>query len=382
MSSTELRGRSLRRRLALWMLVSTVTTIIVFAIALYVAFVIEEHEPDDEAGELEEEGEEEESAAAEAGEQMLFAIAIAGPFALAAAVGGALWLSRRALAPLDEVIRAARAISSTDLHRRLELPRERDEIHALVLELNGLFERLERGFDALGRYAVDASHELRTPLAVVVSELDVALRRPRSAAEWETVATRARGEARRLTRLVESLLALARAEGPRERERILDLRELVDLLLIGLVDQAASVRIALSRAAEGGEAPAWVRGDSDALDAAVRNLVVNAMSYGPPGTAVRVSVGSEGEGFAVTVDDAGPGVPHAERDAIFEPMRRASAIGVDRNREGHGLGLAIARRIVTHHGGTIRVEDSPAGGARFVLWLPRSSSTGSAHDTT
>jgi signal transduction histidine kinase len=367
MNATVPARHSLRRRLAGWMLVSTLLTMLVFTGVLYLAFVIEDGEADD-AEEDEEEGAE--SAVDEAAEQMLLAVAIAGPFALVAAVGGALWLSRRALAPLDDVIRAARAITSADLHRRLELPRERDEIHALVVELNGLFERLQHGFDALGRYAVDASHELRTPLAVVVSELDVALRRPRTAAEWEPVAERVRGELRRLTRLVESLLALARADGPSACERRFDLREQVDMLLMGLADQARGWQIELSRVAQGGDSPSWVRGDPDAIDAALRNLIMNAMQYSPAGGVVVVAVDTDADGVSVIVDDGGAGVPPDDREAIFQPMRRGRARVVDRNGEGHGLGLAIAARIVDGHRGRLWVEGSPAGGARFVMTLP------------
>lgn len=355
--------RTLRARLARWMLLSTLVTLAVFASALFVAFALEQ---DDEPVA---DGTAAEPLSEEAGEQMMVALAIAAPLALLAAVGGAALLSRRALAPLDAVIATARSISPGDLHTRLELPPHRDELHALVTELNALFERLQLGFEALGRHAVDAAHELRTPLAVMAAELDVAVRKPRSEVQWRSVAGRTRGEIGRLSRLVESLLALARADGPLERALRMDLRETVDGVLSAMCAQADAEAVSLCTHAGGGDGPCWLRGDPDAIDAAIRNLVTNAIQHSPCGARVDVSVLRHGEGFEVVVDDQGPGVALDEQELIFQPLRRGTQPREDRNPRGHGLGLAIAARIAWRHGGDIRVERSPRGGARFVMRL-------------
>ncbi len=360
---------SLHAGVAIWMVVSTLFTLVTFASAFYVALRVEAATADSPSA-----AEGSDPLASETSEQMLVALLVTAPLALSVAIGGAVVLSRRALAPLDTVIRAARSVTASGLDRRLPLPRRRDELYVLIEEFNELFARLEKGFGALSRYAADASHELRTPLAVVASELDIALRRPRTAAEWEAAAQKSLLETRRLARLVDSLLALARADGPLGRTERFDLREQVDQVLSSVAEQAAAHGLELTPAAEGGDEPTWIEGDSDALPTAVRNVVDNAIRYTPAGGRVRVGVSCGLDDVSVTVDDTGPGVPAAEREAIFSPLCRghepSARRAAERNPDGHGLGLAIARRIVERHGGSLRVEDAPEGGARFVIRLP------------
>jgi signal transduction histidine kinase len=355
------------------MVVSTLFTLVTFAGAFYAALRVEAARADVPSA-----LERNDPASSETSEQMLVALLITAPLALTVAIGGAVVLSRRALAPLDIVIRAARSVTASGLDRRLPLPRRRDELYVLIEELNELFGRLEEGFGALSRYAADASHELRTPLAVVANELDIALRRTRTAAEWEEAARKSLRETRRLARLVDSLLALARADGPLGRSERFDLREQVDQVLSSLGEQATANGLELTPAAEGGDEPAWIEGDSDALPTAVRNVVDNAIRYTPAGGRVRVGVSCGRDDVSVIVDDTGPGVPADEREAIFSPLCRGHAPSArraaERNPDGHGLGLAIARRIVERHGGNLRVEDAPGAGARFVIRLPRTRS--------
>ncbi len=359
-------ARSLHRSLAVWMMASTIFTLAAFAGALYVAFRLEEagkpSEAIDETKELSEQG----------SEQMMVAMLIAAPLALAVAVGGAIILSRRALAPLEAVIRGARNITASKLSERLALPRRRDELYVLIEEFNRLFARLEQGFAALSRYAADASHELRTPLAVVAAELDVSLLRPRTAEEWERAAQKSLQEIRQLARLVDSLLELARAEGPLERSVQFDIREPVDQLLARVADQASANGLILSYA-EGGDQPIYVDGDPDALAIAIRNLVDNALRYTPRGGRVRIHLTNEHRQVRLSVEDSGPGVPIKEREAIFTPLARGASKGLDRNPEGYGLGLAIARRIVERHGGSLSVEDAEGGGAKFLIQVPVAS---------
>jgi signal transduction histidine kinase len=359
---------SLHAGVATWMVVSTLFTLVTFAGAFYAALRVEAATVDVPSAA---EGDD----PRETSEQMLVALLITAPLALSVAIGGAVVLSRRALAPLDTVIRAARSVTASRLDRRLPLPRRRDELYVLIEEFNQLFARLEDGFGALSRYAADASHELRTPLAVVANELDIALRRPRTVAEWEAAAQKSLGETRRLARLVDSLLALARADGPLGRLHRFDLREQVDQVVSSVTEQAAANGIELRPAADGGDEPAWIEGDSDALSTAVRNVVDNAIRYTPAGGRVRVGVEGGRDDVTVTVEDTGPGVPADERDVIFSPLSRGLAQGArraaERNPDGHGLGLAIARRIVERHGGSLHVEDAPEAGARFVMRTPR-----------
>jgi len=356
-------ARSLHRSLAVWMMASTIFTLAAFAGALYVAFRFEE------AGKQSEAIDETTALSEQASEQMMVAMLIAAPLALAVAVGGAIMLSRRALAPLEAVIRGARSITASKLSERLALPRRRDELYVLIEEFNRLFARLEQGFAALSRYAADASHELRTPLAVVAAELDVSLLRPRTPEEWERAAQKSLQEIRQLARLVDSLLDLARAEGPLERSVQFDIREPVDQLLARTAEQASANGLILSYA-EGSDQPIYVDGDPDALAIAIRNLVDNALRYTPRGGRVRVHLTSEQSQVRLSVEDSGPGVPSKEREAIFTPLARGASKVIDRKPEGYGLGLAIARRIVERHGGSLSVEAAEGGGARFLIQVP------------
>src|SRR6185436_16264275 len=197
--------RSLRSRVALWMFVATFLSLTLFAIAAYIVVRVEESI----------ERSDPEVAIEASRRQVLTPLAIAAPVALALSTVGALWLSRRALAPVDRVIAAAREITVANLDRRIEVPARDDELRTLVVALNDLLDRIERGHRALAMFAADASHELRTPIAAICSELEVALRRPRLPEEWEQSAYTALTELRRLARVVDSLLRFARADAAR-----------------------------------------------------------------------------------------------------------------------------------------------------------------------
>ena len=270
-------------------------------------------------------------------------------------------------------------MGARDLHRRLQLPSNDPELAELVTALNKLFERLESGFGALERYASDASHELRTPLAVVASELEVALRHERSSAQWEQVAETALDEVQRLTRLVEALLALARLDGlPPDDTVSLDVHEAAEEVVARMVPQANTAELSLTLDASTGES-LRVLANADALASSLTSLLTNALRYTPRGGKVRVSVERASEDrIDLVVDDSGPGVPNAERETIFEPFARGSASRTAEERDGKsggvGLGLAMVRRVAERHGGTVRVDASPLGGARFTLSLPKAPS--------
>jgi signal transduction histidine kinase len=204
---------------------------------------------------------------------------------------------------------------------------------------------------------------------VVAAELDVSLLRPRTPEEWERAAQKSLQEIRQLARLVDSLLELARAEGPLERSEQFDIREPVDQLLARTAEQASANGLILSYA-EGGDQPIYVDGDPDALAIAIRNLVDNALRYTPRGGRVRVHLTSEQSQVRLAVEDSGPGVPSKEREAIFTPLARGVSKVNDRKPDGYGLGLAIARRIVERHGGSLLVEAAEDGGARFLIQVP------------
>ncbi len=362
--------RSLRGRLAWWMLSSTLFTLAVFAAIAYSQVVLESREPlGDDQGEAA-------GPVQDASEQVFHAMLLAAPLCLVLSVGGALWLSRRALSPLTRVISDASAMSPRDLKKRLAVPEHNDELRDLVLALNGLLGRLDQGFQALSSYAAAASHELRTPLAVIATELEVALRRPRSPEEWQCIAATSLDEARRLAKLVEALLDLARADVPSQEplERV-DLSELVDRAL------AVQAPRDLERVQGVGEhAAVWVNARPVLLLNAIQELVRNGLRYSPAPGGVRVTIERTGVSrVALHVDDCGPGVEPSEQLAIFEPFvrgqqGRAADRDIPEGQRGLGLGLAMVKRSVESCAGSVRVGRAPTGGARFTLQLTAAES--------
>jgi len=349
--------RSLRSRVALWMFVATFLSLTLFAIAAYIVVRVEESI----------ERSDPEVAIEASRRQVLTPLAIAAPVALALSTVGALWLSRRALAPVDRVIAAAREITVANLDRRIEVPARDDELRTLVVALNDLLDRIERGHRALAMFAADASHELRTPLAAICSELEVALRRARPPEEWEQSARTALAELRRLARVVDSLLRFARADAPGPTIA-------QDIELAGLVDDVTAMHASAAREA-GVELVArcdtdvHIAGDADMLSTAISNLVANAIRYTPRGGAITASIELADGAAHVHVDDTGRGLAPEELDAIFAPFARGTQ-GKSADAAGMGLGLPIARKIAERHGGAIAARNRPSGGARFSLRLP------------
>lgn len=368
------RRGSLGAWLAWWIGASTALSLLVFsataALVLYVDELRDAAEQDDDDDDEAEEPEEVEFPTETLLAQVLVAFAIAAPIGVALAIAGARWLTHRATRRIDAVIAAAARMSAEDLRERLPVSGADDELDALASALNALFARIEGGIAAQRQFAADASHELRSPLAVLSSTLEVARRRPRSAGEWEGLADRALDEVQRMSALVEALLQLARASGGVRRSPV----ELM-ARLAGPAERwaAAAARAEVQFAFAGPEALV-AHVDADALEIAIGNLVTNAIAYSPVHATVTLEVHEEPAWVEITVDDQGPGIPAGERERIFAPFVRATSPAADRTegRAGLGLGLAIARRIVESHEGTVTVREAPGGGARFLIGLPRS----------
>jgi signal transduction histidine kinase len=359
-------GGSIARRLALWIALCTGSSLLVFAVIAYLVVRDELAEQDDDSPA---------QMAIEVQAEVGHALLVAGPVVLVLALAGTVALTRRVLRPLDRVVAAAAAITARDLERRLPLPGATDELRTVVLAFNQLLERLQAGFDALGRFATEASHELRTPLTVIGTELEVMLQRPRAPGEWENSARACLDEVRHLTRLVEALLEMSRAEGE-DRAELADLDEVVAHVLSSVSARAAQRGISVSVTRDAVGAAAKVRGSHSALTSAVLNIVDNAIRYTAAGSEVTLTSVCTAEATLLHVDDAGPGIEGAELEKVFEPFTRGRAgRSADARAPGEqlgvGLGLAISRKILDLHGARVAIERSPAGGARFSIAFAR-----------
>jgi signal transduction histidine kinase len=275
----------------------------------------------------------------------------------------------RALAPVERMRRQVDAVTATTLADRLDEPATGDEISRLARTLNGMLGRLESAQATQRRFISDASHELKSPLATLRQYAELARAHPERVDERE-LGEVVLEEGGRLERLVQAMLVLARAdEGALRPERV-DV-DLDDLLLA----EAARVRGAGAIAVDTtGVQATRVRGDAALLAQLARNLVDNAARHARTGIALAVAPAADGSGNAViTVDDDGDGIPPAERDRVFDRFVRLDDARA-RDTGGSGLGLSIVREIAHAHGGGVRVEDAPSGGARLRVELPAAAS--------
>ena len=295
--------------------------------------------------------------------------AIALPLLLLIAGGGGYWLTRRGLAPLGSMGAQARRITSQNLNSRLEIGRAAEELTVLAASFNELLSRLDQSFDSMRRFVQDASHELRTPLAVIRSEADVSLSRERPAAEYRESLATIQQESQRLSRLVDDLLNLARADAGRVQLRVeeLYLNDLLAECCRSVQPLAAARQIDLQcQCAE--DVP--FRGDEVLLRRMVVNLLDNAVRYTPPGGRVQATLEAQGSDVRIRIADTGVGIaPEASRH-IFERFYRADPAR-NRQQDGFGLGLSIVKWIAESHHGGVELASQPGAGSTFTVRLAR-----------
>lgn len=280
-----------------------------------------------------------------------------GPAALLAASLLGYALAGAALRPVEAMRAEAEAVSGTDPGRRLPLPRAHDEVRRLGVTLNAMLGRLEGALERERSFVADASHELRTPIALMKTELELALRHPRSQDELEQALRSAADETDRLVRLAEDLLVLARSDQGR-----LALREepvTASALLAGVAERFGG-RVAVS-ASDGLD----LVGDEARLEQALGNLVDNALRHGA--APVELTATAANGAVELHVLDAGPGFPP---DFLPHAFERFSRPDESRSGPGTGLGLALARAIAVAHGGSAGAANRAARGADVWLSIP------------
>lgn len=271
------------------------------------------------------------------------------------------WLVRRALGPVERIRAQVDRITSSRLEDRVPVPATGDEISTLAVTMNSMLARLESAQAAQRSFVADASHELRSPLATLVAALEVAGDDP-TGRTWAQMSDLIGSETRRMQHLVDDLLLLSKSDdrGLRLLSVETDLDDVVGQearRLRETTDLQVRLRLEATR----------VIGDPDKLTQLVRNLADNAARYAV--RAVALSVAREGTVAVVLVEDDGPGIPPQDRERVLQRFVR---LDTSRSRQsgGSGLGLAIAREIARAHGGSVRVGESPLGGARLEVRLP------------
>ena len=287
-------------------------------------------------------------------------VVVGAPLVLGSILAGWL-LARRSLAPIDRLIRTASGVARTSRFATRFTVRTRDELGRLGATFNAMLESLETSYERERSFIGDVSHELRQPLTAITGEAELALQRPPDAALDRETLERIGERATALSALIDDLLLLARADaralgtGTGEVSESLAeasnaVRPLYPTVTLTVQVREETLTVAIS-------GPLLVR--------LFTNLVRNAMQAAR--SRVTATAARDGRDVVVTVDDDGPGIPEAARDRVF---RRFDRLPREQHYPGTGLGLAISAAMASVANGSIAVETSPSGGARFIVRLP------------
>jgi len=284
------------------------------------------------------------------------------PLALLAASLGGYALAAGALHPVELMRRRAAAVTPGE-PSNLPVPPAGDEVSRLAQTLNEMLARLQAAVEHERRFVADASHELRTPLALLRTELDLALRRPRSREELESALRSAADETQRLSRLADDLLLIARGDQGRLpiQRRVVAAEELLADATMRFANRAT----ALGRELRVSETELQVEADPLRVGQALANLVDNALTHGEGIVELRAE--ARGDFVELHVVDAGAGFPLEFRSRAFDRFSRADGA---RSRGGSGLGLSIVELVADAHGGSAGLSEPPSGGADVWISLP------------
>jgi heavy metal sensor kinase len=301
--------------------------------------------------------------------RFLGVLALLAPVTIIVAMWVVFTVTGKALSPLSSMVRRAEKITAERLSERLPVHDPTDDLGHAARVFNGLLQRLEDSFTQLKRFTSDASHELRTPLASMRSIGEVSLQNLHSSEEYREVIASMLEEVRRLTHLVDSLLAISRADSGQIAMQLssfscMDLiQEVIGVVGILAEDKRQTIRVT-------GSPEVAVTADRGILRQAILNLVDNAIKYSPQESEIVIEIQQgPGETAEVSITDEGPGIPQQEQQRIFDRFYRTDD-GRSRERGGTGLGLSIAKWAVEVHSGSVGVRRVEAGGSCFYVRLP------------
>ncbi len=274
---------------------------------------------------------------------------------------------KKAFSPVKKMVAVTRSITAEDLSLRLDPIHSQDEIGELADTLNGMIARLEQSFKQITQFSGDVSHELKTPLTVVKGEIEVALRKIRTAEDYQNVLKSGLEEIEKLQKIIGNLLLLARMDSQRDAIAFTTLA-LDEVLFevheeIYLFAEKKKMSLILTEVEQ-----VKVRGNRGLLKRLVYNLIANAIQYTAPGGEIRLSLQKEAAQVVCTISDTGIGIPEEALPFVFDRFYR-----VDPSRShktgGSGLGLAIVQKIVEVHEGQISVRSTVEQGTAFLVFL-------------
>jgi heavy metal sensor kinase len=301
-------------------------------------------------------------------EHLLSIFLILAPIVLFVSVAGGWFLSGMVLRPIRQISQLALKITAQNLDQQIPPRKVNDELGELITTINGMIKRLRASFDQMREFSVNVAHELKTPLTILKGESELALAKPISRAAGEKLATTYLEETVRMSRLVEDLLMLAKADAGQlvlqddnvpMANLVLDLFEDAQILCA-----TKELQVVLDANDQ-----AMVRGDTHRLRQLFRAILSNAVQYTDPGGKIHMRSKVGDHDLLVEIEDTGIGIPPESMEKIFQRFYRVEDAR-DHARGGSGLGLAIAKWIAEVHHGSISVRSTPGTGSCFTVRLP------------
>jgi len=285
------------------------------------------------------------------------------------------WLSARALAPVSRIIQGAERVGVRNLSRRLEVPRAKDELRRLTEHLNAMLDRIEASVKRITQFTADASHDLRTPLALIRTNAELVLRRPRSESEYREALHRILVTSEETTELIEQLLMLARADA-NVAELKMEPTELYKIVrAAGQKARMLAAGKGLRFSESGPPCSLTLLANAAALERLLLSVVDNAVKYTPPSGHVALVLSVQGSRAVIEVRDTGIGIAEQDLPHVFERFYRADQTR-SRETRGSGLGLSIAKWIAETHNGSIELRSRPGQGTMVIIRLPLTSEIG------
>jgi two-component system heavy metal sensor histidine kinase CusS len=298
-------------------------------------------------------------------ERLWFALGLA----LLSSVVGGYGLARRGLKPVSDIADTMERIRFSTLHERIDTEGLPTELSNLAATFNEMLDRLEETFNRLSRFSADMAHELRTPVNNLRGALDVTLVLPRSADEYRQAMESSLEECIRLSRLIDNLLFLARAENPQAAIDKKPLRLGREIAAIADFYEAAASEAGITLTASAAE-DLEASIDRNLFQRALANLVENSLAHTPRGGRITLAASRSASGVRVDVSDDGCGIPAIHLPRVFDRLYRVSRTGYDASR-GAGLGLSMVKSVMSLHGGSVEIASELGRGTCVSLFLPR-----------
>ncbi len=288
------------------------------------------------------------------------------PLSILLVIASSVFLTKRALRPVDDMTSAIRQITAKNLHQIIELPEANDEIKRLAETFNTMLIRLNQAFSSQKQLIQDVSHELKTPLTALKGKQEVTLNKRRSPEEYESVLSVNLEEINKMSQLVENLLALARLENEDHLLNIqsINLTQAIEQVINTMKPLANQKKIALLFSSN---EQLLIEADANQVSRVISNIVDNAIKYTPNNGEVNVKLSKDNTHAKILISDTGIGITKNELPHIFDRFYR---IDKSRSSPGFGLGLSIAKSIIDIHKGKIKVESLPGEGTAFTVFLP------------